>query len=78
MTLRLPEIRRGFALLNEERKDVFSSDDEEEDPEQTEYLVRILYIFEKPIHNLVALSPHAMGRYQVVSKIYTGILSSTE
>ena len=39
------ETRRGFTLLKEERKDVFSSDDEEEDPEQLEYLVRIWYIF---------------------------------
>ena len=37
------ETCRGFTLLKDERNDVFSSGDEEEDPEQREYLVRIWY-----------------------------------
>ena len=63
MTQHQLETRRGFTLLKEERKDVFSSDDEE-DPEQTEYLVRIWCISEKPINKWVTLSHHAIGRYQ--------------
>lgn len=35
--------RRGFALLREERDDIFSSDDDDESLERTEYLVCVWY-----------------------------------